>query len=241
MKNSKGIGLHKQGLYIDKIKKINFGVPIEAIINKISYIKCTYEIIDYNYTQIINNNDGVEVNKDIEYKIRILNNGRKEKLVLTKKFDKTGMNVIYFLIESKLNDLGFLFNNCTTLKLVDFVSFETDNVTNMKAMFQSCRKLEHLNFTNFNTSKVTNMVRMFNCCNKLKQITGITNFCTSEVTNMKEMFQSCTELEDLDLTNFDISKVSDKESIFNGCYKLKQIKNEKNFRIIILKMKHLFY
>jgi surface protein len=229
MQNSKVIGLHKQGLQIHENEKINFGVPIEAIINKISYIKCTYEIMNYNYTQIINNTDGIEVNKDIESKIKILNSGREEKLILTKKFDKIGMNIIYFSIKEKLNDLSFLFNNCSTLKSIDFISFETDKVTNMRGMFQSCQKLEDLNLTNFNTSKVTNMFRMFKCCNKLKQIRGINNFVTSQVTNMKEMFQSCSELDYLDLTNFDISKVTDKESIFNGCNKLKQIKGGEKF------------
>ena len=124
--------------------------------------------------------------------------------------------------------MSFLFNNCSTLKSIDFVSCPTDNVTNMKAMFQFCNKLENLDLTNFNSSKVTNMSRMFYFCNKLKQIKGINNFNTSNLTNMREMFQSCGELEYLDLTNFDISKVTDKELIFNGCNKL-QIKGEEKF------------
>ena len=67
-----------------------------------------YEIKDINNnTQIINNTDGSEVNKDIENKIRILNNGREEKLIFTKKFDKIGMNVIYFSIVNKLNNMSF--------------------------------------------------------------------------------------------------------------------------------------
>ena len=119
--------------------------------------------------------------------------------------------------------MSFLFNNCSTLKTVktvDFISCETNNVTNMRAMFQSCHKLENLDLTNFNTSKVTNMKGMFKCCNKIKQIKGINNFNTSNVTNMREMFYSCSELGYLDLSNFDISKVTDIESIFSGCTKL---------------------
>ena len=220
MKNSKVIGLHCKACYSPNGEKLNFGIPIELIINSISFIKCTYEIFDYNNVQIINNTDGIEVNKDIESKIKLLNNGKKEKLIFTKTLDKLGIKTIYFTIEQQLNDMSFLFNSCSTLKTIDFVSCKTDNVTNMKAMFQSCNKLENLDLTNFNSSKVTNMSWMFYCCNKLKQIKGINNFNTSNVTNMKEMFQSCSELEYLDLTNFDISKVTDKELIFNGCNKL---------------------
>ena len=220
MKNSKVIGLHCKGLTFANAEKVNFGIPIELIINKISYIKCTYEIFDYNYVQIINNTDGTEVNRDIESKIKILNNGKEEKLIFTKKFDKTGIKTIYFSVGKNLNDMSFLFNNCSTLKTVEFISCETNNVTNMRAMFQHCNKLENLDLTNLNTSKVTNMNRMFKCCNRLKQIKGIENFNTSNVTNMREMFHSCSELGYLDLTNFDISKVTDRESIFSGCNKL---------------------
>ena len=70
MKNSKIIGLHK-GYLKDNINKINIGIPIELIINKInkinniSYIKCTYEIKDNNYIQIINNRYEEYVNEEI--------------------------------------------------------------------------------------------------------------------------------------------------------------------------------
>jgi V8-like Glu-specific endopeptidase len=101
MKNSKVIGLHKASYINPNLEKINIGIPIETLINQISYIKCTYEIINDNYTQIINYTDGVEVNKDIESKIKMLNNGKEEKLVFMKKFNKIGMNIIYFIIKKK--------------------------------------------------------------------------------------------------------------------------------------------
>ena len=80
------IGLHKAALIGNYIEKTNIGIPIALITSKISYIKCTYEIKDYNYIQMINNTDGSEVNNDIENKIRILNNGKEEKLILKKNF-----------------------------------------------------------------------------------------------------------------------------------------------------------
>ena len=230
IRNKKVIGLHKGAIISENIKeKINKGTPIDVIINQISYIKCIYEITDYNENQIINNTDGIEFNKEVESKIKILNNGKKENIIFKKKFDKIGMNTIYFIIEEKLNDMSFLFNNCSSLKEINFISFETDNANSMKAMFQSCNKLENLDLSNFNTSKVTNMSRMFCNCNKLKKIKGIENFNTSQVINMKEMFQSCNELEYLDLSNFNVLNVTDKESIFNECNKLKEVKGREKF------------
>ena len=128
-----------------------------------------------------------------------------------------------------LNNMSFLFNNCLSLKEINFSSFRTDDVNNMKSLFQSCQKLENLDLSYFNTKKVTNMAKMFSDCSKLKQIKGIENFNTTKVTNMKEMFRSCKELEYLDLSNFNISNVIDKESIFFGCNKLIKIKGGEKF------------
>ena len=78
-----------------------------------------------------------------------------------KKFDKIGLNTIYFINEETLTDIGFLFNGCSTLKQIKFISFDTSTVTNMNAMFQGCNELEYLNLSNFDTSNVENMEGIF--------------------------------------------------------------------------------
>ena len=138
MNNSKIIGLHKGYITDKNNNKINTGIRIELIIDKIPYqiIKCTYEIKDNNnYIQIINNRGIKNVNEEIESKVKILNGDKKEKLIFKKKFNKIGINIIYFIIEEKLTDISFLFNNCSSLKEINFISFETDKVNNMGAMF----------------------------------------------------------------------------------------------------------
>ena len=156
---------------------------------------CTYDIKDiFAYTQIINNRSGIYVNKEIESKIKILNRGKIEKLTLTKLFGTRGINIINFIIEGKLTNMNFMFNNCSSLKEVNFSGIETDQVTEMREMFQECNELENLDLSNFNTNKVTDMGWMFNECHKLKEIKGINNFNTNKVTNMKSMFQCCKEL-----------------------------------------------
>ena len=84
-------------------------------------IKCTYDIKDLNETQIINNNLGNLINKDIESKVKIWNNN-KEKLIFKKSFNKLGINVLYFIIEEKLNDMSLMFYNCPSLKRIEFIS-----------------------------------------------------------------------------------------------------------------------
>ena len=194
-------------------------------INENISFRCTYEVIDTNNDiQIINNTDGIDINEEIELKIKILNNGQKENLVLKKKFDKTGKNIIDFVIEGKLNNMSFMFNKCFSLKSIDFISFETGHVINMSGMFQHCNELEYLDLSKFNTSNIIDMSFMFNGCHKLKKIKGIDNFNTTNVTNMKAMFQQCNELKYLDLSKFNTSNIIDISWMFNKCHKLKEIK-----------------
>ena len=166
-----------------------------------AYIKCTYDIKDYNFTQILNYRGEKTINKEIESKIKILNGNTKEPLVFKKKFNKIGMNTIIFIVEEKLVNMSYLFNKCKSLKKVEFFSFETIQCTNMRAMFQLCEELEYLDLSNFITSNVTDMGWMFYGCNKLKEIKGINKFITNKVTIMNSMFLECKEFKYLDLSN----------------------------------------
>ena len=128
--------------------------------NKISF-KCIYDIKDHNYTQIINNQFRGLINDEIESKVKILNNNKKENLIFQKKFDKLGINEIDFIIEKELINMCFMFNNCTSLKKIEFISIDTSQVTNMALMFNECNELEYLDLTNLDTSNVTRMELMF--------------------------------------------------------------------------------
>ena len=198
-------------------------------IQEISF-KCIYNIKDNEETQIINNGFEDYINNEIESKIKILNGNQKEKLVFKKKFDKIGINTIDFIIESNLNDMSFMFSKCSSLKGIEFISFESSTITNMQGMFNECTGLENLDLSGFDTSNVTNMNTMFNGCIKLKEIKGINKLNTINVTNMGDMFNECNNLEFLDLTNFDTSNVKDMKTMFNGCIKLKEIIGINNFK-----------
>ena len=127
------------------------------LMDEVSLIKCTYEIKDNDYIQIINNRDTKNVNKEIETKIKILNNGKKEQIIFKKKFPNKGIYTIDFLIEEKLNDMSNMFKECSSLKEINFVSVDTTKVIKMIGTFEGCKELEYLDLSNFNTSNVTDM------------------------------------------------------------------------------------
>ena len=214
----------------------------QLVQKEIPSFRCIYDIEDNNSPiQIINNREVNLINKEIEVKIKILNNGKKEKLYLEKKFDKKGRYCIDFIVEGNLTDMSFMFNKCSRLKAIEFISFKTENVTRMIGMFQECNELEYLNLSNFNTINVTDMGCMFNECHKLREIKGINNFNTTKVTKMRGMFQECNVLEYLDLSNFNTINVTDMGWMFNKCHKLREIKGINNFNTFnIKKMNSMF-
>ena len=118
--------------------------------DNISYIKCVYNVKNYNEIQIINYKGKTASNEEIESKVKIWNGEKAEKLIFTKKLDKLGINVIYFIIEEKLTNMSFMFNKCSSLKEIYFINIDTIQVTNLCAMFQLCGELEYIDLTNFN-------------------------------------------------------------------------------------------
>ena len=206
------------------------------IINNYSemIIKCTYDIKDNNEIQIINDRNGDDVNGEIQQKIKILEGNQKYNLIFEKKFNNIGLNTITFICEEKLNNMSFMFNQCSSLKMIEFISFDTSQVTNMEFIFSQCIELEYVDLTNFNTSNITDMSFMFNKCHKLKEIQGTNTFDTSNVTSMSYMFNECYEIEYLDLSNFNLLDTRILDNMFNKCYKLKEIKGIEHFDYITL-------
>ena len=222
---------------IDILPKLNVGQ---------SLIKCTYDIKDDSETQIINDRIVIEsvylINEEIQKKIKIWNDNKIEKLVYRKRFEKLGTNTIYFIIEEKLNDMififndRFIFNKCISLKQIQFISSQTEEVTDMSGMFNECFELQYIDLSNFNTNNVKNMSCMFNKCHKLKEIKGINRFNTTNVEDMTGMFSECNNLEYLDLSNFNTNNVKNMRSMFNGCHKLKEIKGIIDLILLMFKI-----
>ena len=81
-------------------------------------------------------------------------------------------------------------------------------------MFSECYKLKEIKgINNFNTNQVTNMKAMFNKCNKLEYL-DLSNFDTSNVTDMGYMFYGCNNLKCLNLLNFKLKDNCYTENIF---------------------------
>ena len=92
---------------------------------------------------------------------------------------------------SKVLDMGYMFDECSSMTSLELGNFNTANVTNMYKMFSNCKSLTYLDLSSFNTSNVTDMSIMFMACSSLKTIYA-GNWNISERSS--EMFINCKNL-----------------------------------------------
>ena len=125
---------------------------------------------------------------------------------------------IYFkkFIRNNINNMSYMFFECSSLEELNLSNFKTNNVSNMGFMFFRCSSLKELNLSNFNTDNVTNMRAMFYECYSLKEL-NLSNFNTNNDTDIRGMFYECTSLEELNLSNFNFNNVNDMRDMFYGC------------------------
>jgi len=69
-----------------------------------------------------------------------------------------------------VEDMYYMFGNCSSLKSLDLSSFNTTNVKDMDIMFKNCYSLESLDLSNFDTTNVEYMDNIFTNCSSLQYI-----------------------------------------------------------------------
>ena len=114
------------------------------------------------------------------------------------------------------------FNYMTNLESIEALScLNTSEVNNMAYMFHQCTSLTSINASYFNTSKVTNMSYMFTNCNSLLTSLDLSSFNTSKVTNMSYMFSGCTNLRTIYVSSiWSTVAVTSSSGMFYNCTKL---------------------
>ena len=122
-----------------------------------------------------------------------------------------------------ITNMEYMFYKCTNLKkIINLLSFDTKNVLNMRYMFYHCSNLINFELFSFNTNQVVNMSNMFNGCKNLKYI-NLSFFNTKNVVDMSNMFNGCKNLIGINLSSFDIKNVIDMRYMFNDCINLKNL------------------
>ena len=85
-------------------------------------------------------------------------------------------------------------------------SWDTSKVTDLSYCFQGCSSLQSLDLSSWDTSKVTDLSYCFQGCISLQSL-DLSSWDTSKVTDLSNCFQGCSSLQSLDLSSWDISNL----------------------------------
>ena len=146
-------------------------------------------------------------------------NGKRIKFI-TNFIPKKGFNKILIATNSNLpKNLSKMFFNLHYIVTIDFIKFESFNITKMNRMFQGCKNLKNLKFSIFKTNNVNSMEKMFCKCKNFKNL-DLSIFNTNNLKNMKYMFAYCNNLSIINLSSFNTKNVLSMENMFDECYEL---------------------
>jgi surface protein len=141
--------------------------------------------------------------------------------------DRLFLELIHMCDTSEIENMMYMFLNCTSLKILDLSSWDVSNVKSMYGMFRNCNSLTSLNLDGWDTGQVTSMEFMFYDCSSLKNI-NVNHFDLSSVTRdyyyshsgITGMFKGCSSLIELDLSNWNISTALGAGEMFRDCKSL---------------------
>ena len=126
-----------------------------------------------------------------------------------------------YLNTSKVNDMAYMFTNCTKLTSLDVSHFNTYYVSEMDSLFANCTSLTTLDLSSWETSQVYSFASMFSGCIGLTSL-DLSSFNTSQVEVMDYMFSDCTNLKTIYVGNgWSTAGVLVSASMFGNCTSLK--------------------
>ena len=210
------INMHKNILNINEID-ILIKIYKEDINKKIYFLNEDYT--EYKDKNLIENYNHDKFNV-LNTELYINNKSLKYKNYF--KPDKDGEYKIKLKFFINLTDCSYMFAGCDNIIKLNFISFNTFFVKNMKYMFYGCTNLKEINLLSFDTTNVIDMSYMFYECEDLVNL-DLSSFNTKKVYDMSYMFYECENLINLDLSCFNTKNVKNFEGIFYNCNKLKDL------------------
>ena len=144
-------------------------------------------------------------------------------------------------VTNMARDMSYMFFNCSELKSINLLKFNTERVLKMNSMFQGCSKLSSVTNINFKNYEVLDMNHMFDGCSGLTEL-NLLKFFTNSVENMNSLFYRCSNLKILNLTKFNTQNVLNMHSLFYGCSSLTSIIISSLFNTAkVVDMGYMFY
>ena len=127
-----------------------------------------------------------------------------------------------------VNDMSYMFSECTELTGVTFDNFTFPKVESTSYMFNKCGKLTSITLSG-PAPKLTTMSYMFSQCKAMTSLdlgdfdTSGTGGAASKLVNTQRMLDGADHLTSLDIRGLDTRSVTNMESMFRSCDVLQSI------------------
>ena len=159
----------------------------------------------------------------------IVYNGKKHKLkekIKVDNYKKGDILIVKLKNVSKIKDMGFMFNDCTSLiSLPDISKIDTSQIINMKNLFSGCTSLTNFSgISKWDTKNVVSMNGMFSGCTSLTTLPDISKWNLNKVTNLNNIFEGCSKLLFLpNISKWNTKNVTSMAFMFHKCSNLSSL------------------
>ena len=124
---------------------------------------------------------------------------------------------------SNVETIERMFTYCSKLVTIEGLNeLDTSKVNNMGGLFSDCSSIQELNVKDWDVSKVTNFGAVFRRCTALKTL-DISNWDTSSGVIMSGIFTNCSNLTELDLSRWNLNNANSISQMLYGCSKITTI------------------
>ena len=209
----------------DKLVKV-FGANF--VVNNWDNCRIICEDKEYRLTEYFEVKNYTKNNKILEIKLKVFRELKDISFMFSDCSSLISISRFITWNTENVTNMRGMFAACTSLKtLPDLSLIKTDNVKNMRGLFAGCEILESIpDISGWNTENVTDMQYMFHNCLKLKTLPDISKWNTSNVIDMRFMFYNCSSLIALpDISKWNTKKVNSVQGIFEGCSSLFSLPN----------------
>ena len=132
----------------------------------------------------------------------------------------TTINGLDNLNTANVQDMEYMFADCSSLTSLDLSSLNTASLTTMSNMFAYCSKLTTVDLSSWNTENVEVTSSLFLNCSELTTV-DLSSWNTAKVWNTGYMFYNCPKLENIYVGDgWSTAKVTQSDDMFTGCTKL---------------------
>ena len=120
----------------------------------------------------VNNEYGkfININKEDEIYYHIYFNNNREEIKRNYLNENENVEKIKIIIDHQIKSFEKLFVYRECVECIYFKKFYRNNINNMSFMFSDCSSLKELNLNNFNTENVKDMSGMLSRCLSLKEL-----------------------------------------------------------------------